>query len=104
MHIRELELLRETGFHLLEVIRAAALQGLQSSGWSDKISSIQIGKLADFVIAEENPLKNLKVLYGTAVFSSQMLMKWLELVELNTRFKMELFTTQNVCSLKSKTR
>ena len=62
---RELELLREAGFHPLEVIRAATLNGAEALGWDDKIGSVQIGKLADFVIIEENPLKNLKVLYGT---------------------------------------
>ena len=64
-YIRELELLREAGFHPLEVIRAATLNGAEALGWDDKIGSIQIGKLADFVIVEENPLKNLKTLYGT---------------------------------------
>lgn len=62
---RELELLREAGFHPLEVIRAATLNGAEALGWDDKIGSIQIGKLADFVIVEENPLVNLKALYGT---------------------------------------
>ncbi len=64
-YIRELELLREAGFHPLEVIRSATLNGAEALGWDDRIGSIQIGKLADFVIVEENPLKNLKVLYGT---------------------------------------
>jgi hypothetical protein len=64
-YIRELELLREAGFHPLEVIRAATLNGAEALGWDDKIGSIQIGKLADFVIIDENPLANLKVLYGT---------------------------------------
>ncbi|MFY0630720.1 MAG: amidohydrolase family protein [Flavobacteriaceae bacterium] len=64
-YVRELELLREAGFHPLEVIRSATLNGAEALGWDDKIGSIQIGKLADFVIVEENPLQNLKVLYGT---------------------------------------
>lgn len=63
--IREFELLREAGFHPLEVIRAATLNGAEVLGMDDKIGSVQIGKLADFVIVEENPLANLKVLYGT---------------------------------------
>lgn len=64
-YIRELELLREAGFHPLEVIRSATLNGAEALGWDSKIGSVQIGKLADFVIVEENPLQNLKVLYGT---------------------------------------
>ncbi|MCA0133722.1 amidohydrolase family protein [Winogradskyella alexanderae] len=64
-YVRELELLREAGFHPLEVIRSATLNGAEALGWDDKIGSIQIGKLADFVIVEENPLENLKSLYGT---------------------------------------
>ncbi|WP_047420138.1 amidohydrolase family protein [Cellulophaga sp. Hel_I_12] len=64
-YIRELELLREAGFHPLEIIRSATLNGAEALGWQDKIGSVQIGKLADLVIVEENPLQNLKVLYGT---------------------------------------
>ena len=64
-YIRELELLREAGFHPLEVIRSATLNGAEALGMDDQIGSVEVGKLADFVVVEENPLKNLKVLYGT---------------------------------------
>ena len=64
-YIRELELLREAGFHPLEVIRAATLNGAEALGMDDEIGSIEVGKKADLVIIEENPLQNLKVLYGT---------------------------------------
>lgn len=63
--IRELELLREAGFHPLEVIRSATLNGAEALGMDDKIGSVSIGKLADFVVVDANPLANLKVLYGT---------------------------------------
>lgn len=64
-YIRELELLREAGFHPLEVLRAATLNGAEALGVDNKIGSIRVGKLADLVLIEENPLANLKVLYGT---------------------------------------
>jgi hypothetical protein len=64
-YIRELELLREAGFHPLEIVMSATLNGAEALGMEDKIGSVEIGKLADFVIVEENPLENLKVLYGT---------------------------------------
>ncbi|MDA0794201.1 MAG: amidohydrolase family protein [Bacteroidetes bacterium] len=64
-YVRELELLREAGFHPLEVIRAATLNGAEALGIDAQTGSIEIGKEADFVIVEENPLQNLKVLYGT---------------------------------------
>jgi hypothetical protein len=63
--IEELELLREAGFHPLEVIRAATLSGAQALGAADRIGTIEPGKLADLVVLAENPLANLKVLYGT---------------------------------------
>lgn len=64
-YIRELELLREAGFHPLEVIRSATMYGAELLGMEKEIGTVEVGKLADFVILEENPLQNLKVLYGT---------------------------------------
>ena len=64
-YVRELELLREAGFHPLEVIRSATLMGAEALDMQDQIGTIEVGKLADLVIVEENPLQNLKVLYGT---------------------------------------
>jgi len=63
-YVRELELLQEAGFHPLEVIQAATLNGAEALGMDDDIGSIEVGKKADFVVVEENPLENLKVLYG----------------------------------------
>lgn len=64
-YIRELELLREAGFHPLEVIRAATIKGAEALGMDKEIGSVEVGKFADFAITEENPLANLKTLYGT---------------------------------------
>ena len=63
--VRELELLREAGFHPLEVLRAATLGGAEALGRDHEIGSVEPGKLADLIVVEENPLANLKVLYGT---------------------------------------
>jgi imidazolonepropionase-like amidohydrolase len=64
-YIREMELLREAGFHPLEIIRSATLNGAEALGMDDQIGTVTVGKLADFVVVSENPLENLKVLYGT---------------------------------------
>ncbi len=63
--IRELELLQEAGFHPLEVIRSATLDGAHLLGMEEEIGSIVPGKKADLLVVDENPLVNLKVLYGT---------------------------------------
>ena len=68
-YIAELEMLREAGLTPLEVIQAATINGAQeiykSKGTQPPFGSIKVGKLADLVIVPENPLANLKVLYGT---------------------------------------
>jgi dihydroorotase-like cyclic amidohydrolase len=66
---RELELLREAGFHPLEVIRSATLYGAQALGMDKEIGSVEVGKLADFVVVNANPLENLQVLYGTGAIT-----------------------------------
>jgi imidazolonepropionase-like amidohydrolase len=68
-YIRELELLQEAGFHPLEVIRAATFSGAEAltepKGKTPDFGTVRPGMLADLVLVEENPLANLKVLYGT---------------------------------------
>ncbi len=68
-YIREFELLREAGFHPVEVIRSATLHGAQElndpKGLPPDFGMIRAGLKADFVVVDENPLQNLKVLYGT---------------------------------------
>ena len=70
-YIRELELLREAGFHPLEVLRAATYHGaLQLHKPKGMENDLQFGMLregmkADMIVVDRNPLENLKVLYGT---------------------------------------
>lgn len=67
-YIRELELLREAGFHPVEVIRSATLYGAEElhdpKGASIDFGILRAGLKADLVVVDENPLQNLKVLYG----------------------------------------
>ena len=68
-YISELELLQEAGFHPLEVIRAATLSGAEALGIDRELGTIEVGKLADMVVVPENPVRNLKVLYGTGAIA-----------------------------------
>lgn len=68
-YIEELELLQEAGFHPLEVLRSATLNGAEALGADDRLGSVEPGKLADLVIVDANPLENLKVLYGTGAIA-----------------------------------
>ncbi|MGH9347098.1 MAG: amidohydrolase family protein [Vicinamibacterales bacterium] len=68
-YVEELELLQEAGFHPLEVIQAATMNGAltihEPKGTPIEFGVVRPGLLADMVIVDENPLENLKVLYGT---------------------------------------
>jgi len=64
-YVEELELLQETGFHPLEVLRSATLNGAEALGIADVTGSVEVGKQADLVVVDENPLADWKVLFGT---------------------------------------
>lgn len=68
-YIEELENFQEAGFHPLEVIRAATLHAAEEIfrplGTPIEYGVVRPGMLADLAIVPENPIANLKVLYGT---------------------------------------
>lgn len=68
-YIEELELLQEAGFHPLEVVRAATMDGAttlaEPTGKAPTFGVVRPGMSADLVITPENPLANFKTLYGT---------------------------------------
>lgn len=68
-YIEELELLQEAGFHPLEVIQCATMNGALTLFQPEKkpieFGVVRVGLLADLVIVPENPLQNFKVLFGT---------------------------------------
>ncbi len=68
-YILELEMLQEAGFHPLEVIQAATMNGAltlyEPKNLPIEFGVIKPGLLADMVSVDQNPLQNFKVLYGT---------------------------------------
>jgi imidazolonepropionase-like amidohydrolase len=68
-YVLELELLQEAGFHPLEVIQAATINGAltlaEPKKQAPEFGVVRSGMLADLVIVDQNPLQNFKVLYGT---------------------------------------
>lgn len=67
-YIEELELLQEAGFHPLEVVQAATMNGaltiFEPQRKPIEFGVVRPGLLADMILVEENPLANFKVLFG----------------------------------------
>jgi imidazolonepropionase-like amidohydrolase len=67
-YINELELLQEAGFHPLEVVQSATMNGAltlhEPKAKSIEFGIVRPGMLADMVIVDQNPLENFKVLYA----------------------------------------
>jgi hypothetical protein len=62
-NVRELQLLRESGLHNLEVIKAATLNSAQTLR-QPKLGLVRPGYLADLVLVDGNPAYNLRFLYS----------------------------------------
>ena len=68
-YINEFEMLQEAGFHPLEVIQSATMNGALTLSEPKKkaieFGVVRAGLLADLLVLPENPLQNFKTLYGT---------------------------------------
>lgn len=65
--LRELELHEEAGFHPLEVIQHATYNGARVLGKENQLGRIKVGYLADLVVVNGNPLKNLHILFPKGI-------------------------------------
>jgi hypothetical protein len=67
--IEELTLLEEAGFHPLEVLKHATVNGAALLGLGDRLGRVRQGYVADLLVVNGNPLENLKVLnpYGAEI-------------------------------------
>lgn len=61
--VRELQLMRETGLHNLEVLKSATLTSANTLG-VPKLGLVRAGYLADLLIVDGNPAANLKLMYA----------------------------------------
>ncbi len=69
----------ELGMTPIQAIRTATTEAAELFGWSDRIGSIEVGKLADIIAVRENPLENVRTLENVVfvmkdgkVFKNQM--------------------------------
>jgi len=63
-------MLEQGGMTPLEALRAATLDGARYLGLDREIGSIEVGKLADLVVLNENPLEDIR---GTEAVAQVMI-------------------------------
>jgi imidazolonepropionase-like amidohydrolase/Tol biopolymer transport system component len=56
----ELWMLQQGGMTNMEALRAATMNGANYLGMEDQIGSLEVGKLADLIIMDKNPLENIR--------------------------------------------
>ena len=60
--MKELELLVGLGLSPMQSIVAATGTAAEVLGWADRIGTIEEGKLADLIVVEGDPLKDITIL------------------------------------------
>ena len=62
MYFDEIERFVENGYTPMEVIMAATRVNAEISGIADKLGTLEVGKLADLIVLERDPLQDIKAL------------------------------------------
>jgi imidazolonepropionase-like amidohydrolase len=62
MPLREMELLQTTGLSPLEVVEASTKHAAYVCGQSDELGTLEIGKLADLIVVDGNPLDDINAM------------------------------------------
>jgi imidazolonepropionase-like amidohydrolase len=60
--LQELEIFQEAGLSPLQILQTATINGAQYFNITDKTSTISVGKKADLVLLDKNPLENIAAL------------------------------------------
>ena len=61
-NLRELGLMVDVGMTPMEAIVATTKTAAECLGWQDRVGTVEVGKLADLVIAKTDPLRNIRSL------------------------------------------
>lgn len=61
-NLRELELMVEHGMTEMEAIVSSTKTAAECLGYDDDLGTIEVGKKADFILLDQNPLEDIKVL------------------------------------------
>jgi cytosine/adenosine deaminase-related metal-dependent hydrolase len=67
-NIRELQLIRESGLHALEVLKTATRNSAETLR-TPQLGLVRPGYLADLILVDGNPAYNLRFLYGTGALT-----------------------------------